>query len=195
MCHVRGVSRLVFAGVMAAVALLSGCPLGSTEVVSSRAYSGHENDQDANNFVNAYPSMVGTRLDDCQLCHKVGATLPKTLYNSCSYCHLIPFPDPGNYSPAPASYSETLNQFGLDYLNHGRDVAAFGKIAAIDSDQDGVANDTEIKAGRFPGSGSSWPGQPLAPTITLTLNQVKAMTQHPEFLLLNASCWCPRGSI
>jgi hypothetical protein len=188
----RGVFRLACICMIAAGAFLTGCPLGSTQVVSSRAYSGHENDQDANNFVNAYPAMVGTRLDDCQLCHRAGVanTSTKKIYNPCSYCHLIPFPDP-SYSTTdgglPNGYKGTLNQFGLDYLDHGRSVAAFIAIAAIDSDNDNALNDAEIKSGRFPGSAASKPGQPLGPTFTLTLDQVKAMTQHPEFLLLNAN--------
>ena len=34
--------------------------------VSSRSYRGHEDDTDANNLVRAYPSVVGSRLDDCR---------------------------------------------------------------------------------------------------------------------------------
>ncbi|MGA2478582.1 MAG: GEGP motif-containing diheme protein [Spirochaetia bacterium] len=170
--------------------LLTGCPAGSSAaapLVSTRAYSGHENDQDANNFVRAYPAKVGSRLDDCQLCHKVGATAPKTLYNPCSYCHLIQWPDPTNYSPTPVNYQATLNQFGLDYLNNGRTIAAFSAIASMDSDGDGATNIDEINDNRFPGSAASKPGQPFAPTISLTMSQVQTMTQHPEFLLMNTS--------
>ncbi len=36
------------------------CKKDSDEkVISSRSYSGHENDQDANNFVKNYPKTVG----------------------------------------------------------------------------------------------------------------------------------------
>ena len=45
---------------------------GEEPLVSSRAYKGHESDKDANNFVAAYPDALGTRLDDCQTCHKGG---------------------------------------------------------------------------------------------------------------------------
>jgi hypothetical protein len=175
--------------VMAGV-LLTGCPQGTpapAPLVSTRAYSGHENDQDANNFVRAYPARVGSRLDDCQLCHKVGVTAPKTLYNACSYCHLIQWPDPANYAPTPANYQATLNQFALDYLNNGRSVAAFTTIAGMDSDGDGATNADEIADNRFPGNAASKPGQPFAPTKILTLAQVQGMTQHPEFLLMNTS--------
>ncbi len=56
---------------------LFGCSddgvVDSTEVVSSRAYQGHASDVDINNFVKTHPSAVGTRLDDCQTCHKGGS--------------------------------------------------------------------------------------------------------------------------
>ena len=192
MCCTRGmVSGLALTLVVLAGALLTGCPAAeSPQIVSSRAYSGHENDQDANNFVRAYPAKVATRLDDCQLCHRAGVPLTSTkkIYNACSYCHLIPFPDPLTYTDGlPAGYQGTLNQFGLDYLNNGRSIAAFSAIASLDSDGDGYANDAEISDGRFPGNAASKPGQPLCPTVSLTLDQVKAVTQHPEFLLLNTT--------
>ena len=38
--------------------------------VESRAYVGHENDRDIQNFIQFYPRAVGTRLDDCQTCHR-----------------------------------------------------------------------------------------------------------------------------
>ena len=44
----------------------------SGDIVSSRSYRGHENDVDITNFVNVYPATVGTRLDDCQTCHRGG---------------------------------------------------------------------------------------------------------------------------
>jgi hypothetical protein len=177
--------------VLGSAALTACAPAGGpATIVSSRAYSGHESDQDANNFAQAYPAKVGSRLDDCQLCHTVGAFNTaggsKTLYNPCSYCHLTRWPDAA-YFPTPANYQATLNQFGLDYESHGRNVAAFAAIAGVDSDGDLVNNGDEIADNRFPGNALSLPGQSFAPTKTVTLAQVQAMTQHPEFLLLNAN--------
>ena len=41
------------------------------EQISSRSYKGHEDDMDANNLVNIYPSIVGTRLDERYACPRV----------------------------------------------------------------------------------------------------------------------------
>jgi hypothetical protein len=176
----------------AAVLLLAACPEPKTELVSSRAYSGHENDQDANNFVRAYPATVGTRLDDCQLCHSGGTVIdntPKsvTISNACNWCHLIQWPNSSYVSGYPVAYSDTLNPFGLDYKNSGRSQEAFATIANTDSDSDLSDNATEIAANRFPGNANSKPGQPLAPTKEFTLSQITAMTAHPQFLLMNTT--------
>jgi hypothetical protein len=87
----------------------------------------------------------------------------------------------------PANYQDTLNQFGLDYKNAGRSVAAFSTIASTDSDGDSSTNDVEIADDRFPGDANSKPGQTFAPTRTFTMSQIAALTQHPEFLLLNTN--------
>ena len=173
-----------------AALLFLGCPNNPPdELVSSRSYSGHESDLDANNFVRAYPAAVGTRLDDCQLCHRAGvaATDTSTIYNACNYCHLIPFPDATYTTGVPASYWDTLNDFGQDYMTAGRDEEAFATIAAEDSDGDTFSNTEEITDSRFPGNPNSKPGNPLAATIELTHAQVAAMTQHSQFLLMNTT--------
>jgi hypothetical protein len=179
---------------MPAALIVLGCPTQpEDELVSSRSYSGHESDQDANNFVRAYPAAVGTRLDDCQLCHRAGmaATSTSNIYNACSYCHLIPFPDtsiPPVYTDGvPVTYWDALNAFGQAYMTAGRDQDAFTAIAADDSDGDGFDNATEIADNRFPGNVNSKPGQSLAATIELTQAQVAAMTQHSQFLLMNTT--------
>jgi hypothetical protein len=132
---------------------------------------------------------MGTRLDDCQLCHRagVGGTSTSSIYNACSYCHLIPFPDTTYTDGVPATYWDTLNDFGQDYMTAGRDQAAFEAIAAMDSDGDLSDNATEIGDSRFPGNPNSKPGQPLAATMELTYAQVAAMTQHSQFLLMNTT--------
>jgi len=50
---------------------LAGSAAGQ-EAVSSRAYVGHETDADMNGFIRQYPGAAGTRLDDCQTCHRGG---------------------------------------------------------------------------------------------------------------------------
>jgi hypothetical protein len=195
----RSLLMIPLLALLLAAALLSflGCvnePSG--ELVSSRSYSGHESDLDANNFVRAYPAAVGTRLDDCQLCHHAGIEGTSTkdgpgglsdIENACSYCHLIPFPDTTYSDGVPATYWDTLNDFGQDYMTAGRTQAAFEAIAAEDSDGDLSDNAAEIADNRFPGNPNSKPGNPIAATIELTHAQVAAMTQHSQFLLMNTS--------
>jgi hypothetical protein len=191
----------IFAVLIAlATVLVPSCSLNTPAAstpISSRSYSGHTNDQDANNLVRAYPAIVSTRLDDCQTCHSAGlagtstGTGPKAITNACAYCHLKAFPDSvkaGGYTTGvPAAYSDTLNPFGKAYLNAGRSIDAFTTIASFDSDMDNYSNSAEIAAGRFPGNASSYPGQPLAPTKVLTYSQVASLSQHSQFLLMNAS--------
>jgi hypothetical protein len=176
--------------IVPALLLFLGCPEPTAELISSRAYSGHENDQDANNFVRAYPAALGTRLDDCQLCHSGGkvGTSTETITNACNYCHLIQWPDHAKYPTGhPAVWSDTLNPFGLDYYNHGQSKEAFQSIASLDSDGDTFDNATEIADNRSPGQATSKPGQPLAPTVEFTLSDIAAMTAHPQFLLMNTT--------
>ncbi len=169
----------------------------STPIVSSNAYSGHESDADANNFVNAYPSTVGTRLDNCQICHEGseitysdnGAPgITKNIANPCTYCHIRVFESADDYhSGYPSTYEDTLNPYGVAYKNAGRSVGALGDISGDDSDSDGYINSVEIADNRYPGDGDSKPGQPLAPIITLTWEQITAMASHSQFMLLNTT--------
>lgn len=80
------------------------------QISSSRAYTGHETDLDANNFASAYPSIIGTRLNDCQTCHRAGIEGTDTgqVYNGCGYCHLIPFPEKGCLTGVPKNFGDTL---------------------------------------------------------------------------------------
>jgi hypothetical protein len=187
---------LCLSPLVAAILLsLQACPDAGKreELISSRSYSGHENDQDANYFVRAFPSKLGTRLDDCQLCHRAGVagtstgTGSKAISNACNYCHLIAFPDSSYTDGVPASYHDTLNAFGLDYMGSGRSKEAFAAIMGLDSDGDGFANQAEIDDNRFPGTSASNPGLPLAPVATFSASQIVSMTQHSEFLLLNTT--------
>lgn len=165
----------------------------SEEIVSSRAYSGHESDADANNFVRTYPSTLGKRLDDCQTCH-TGGTIEyadtgkiKDIDNPCSYCHLKVFEDPSDFSSGyPSTYEATLNPYGLAYKNAGRSMDALLAISDQDSDSDTFTNADEIADLRFPGDKNSFPGQPLAPTIEYNWDNIIAMTSHEQFMLVNA---------
>jgi hypothetical protein len=190
--HRPAVLCLAAAAVCAALLSVQACddPGTKTEdLISSRSYSGHENDLDANAFVRAYPAAVGTRLDDCQMCHRAGvaATDTKNVYNACSYCHIYAFNDTSYVTGVPTSYHDTLNAFGLDYQSHGKGTAALAAIESLDSDGDTYANKDEIADNRFPGNAASNPGQALAITATLSSAQISSMTQHSQFLLMNTS--------
>jgi hypothetical protein len=170
--------------------LINGCDSTDDEdVVSSRAYKGHENDMDVNNFVRVYPHTVGTRLDDCQTCHTGGTVVQYgdkiRDKNPCDFCHYIPFPD-NDVEGAPASYWETLNEYGKAYDNAGSSEQALREIEDQDSDGDGYSNKDEIGELKYPGNETSMPGQPWAPIETFTINDLKSMTAHEEFLLVNS---------
>ena len=60
----------------------------------------------------------------------------------CTVCH-------------PEGNFKELNSYGKAYNNSGRNVDAVKAIDAVDSDQDGVANYDEIKAGTNPGDDTS----------------------------------------
>jgi hypothetical protein len=152
--------------------------------VSSRAYKGHENDMDANNFVSMYPSILGTRLDDCHTCHTGEVKDGKVASNACDNCHnlMLHGEEVGSHT-----FTETLNPFGLDYLNAGRNSEALKSIKDKDSDGDGFKNDEEILALRYPGSNLSKPGQSVATLRTVSVDELKAMPSHSQFMLANTS--------
>lgn len=182
---------------LAAFGLLAACGSSNDDnngsdpnIGSSRSYKGHTTDLDSNNLVKAYPALRATRLDDCQTCHRSGEVLEsgatkKTVYNPCTFCHArTADPKPEG---APTSIADTLNAFGKDYLAHGRTVQSLKDIANSDSDSDTFSNAAEIAALRYPGDAASFPGQKVAPTLTLTEAQIKAMTQSTQFMLMNAN--------
>jgi hypothetical protein len=148
---------------------------------SSRAYKGHQSDKDVNALVGVYPSIRGTRLDDCQTCH---AGRDK---NPCDYCHLVNHPTHGSKQPQPRVFADTLNPFGRDYARSGRSPAALEAIAALDSDGDGFSNQAEIAARKYPGDAQSKPGQRAAPMKVLSWEQIQAMPKTTELVLANLS--------
>ncbi|MCX5868569.1 MAG: hypothetical protein NT009_14020 [Proteobacteria bacterium] len=182
----------VIAGILALNLAIWGCGGSEKNVVSSRAYKGHATDQDILNFVKQYPKTVGTRLDDCQTCHASGTITisnKDTFKNACDYCHYIEYPDTTTSIAlgAPSSFADTLNLYGKDYLDQGRTQKSIKDIGSLDSDGDGSANEVEIAALRYPGDSSSNPGQQVAPIKIVSLDELKAMPSHSEFLLANAS--------
>ncbi|MBT3219895.1 MAG: hypothetical protein HN348_12465 [Proteobacteria bacterium] len=162
--------------------------------ISSRSYQGHQNVTDSNNLVTAYPDTIGTRLDDCHTCHTGGEftydaggnDIRTVSRNACDFCHLTQWPEDDYIEAQPTKYKETLNSFGLDYLDGGRDVAALTAMGSDDSDGDGHDNDSEIADLKYPGNDSSMPGQEVAPMVTYTMDELKALTQHTQFLLANS---------
>jgi hypothetical protein len=157
--------------------------------VKSRAYVGHENDQDIHNFIRQYPKAAGTRLDDCQTCHRSGAagTDTEREYSPCGYCHLLQYPSARYKTGVPKNYEDTLNSYGLAYKKAGRSAKAITAIAESDSDGDGFSNAKEIAGLRYPGDSGSRPGQPLAPAVTLNWNDIRKLPRQSQFMLMNTS--------
>jgi hypothetical protein len=165
------------------------------QLLSSRGYAGHQNNPDADTFVTAYPKLLGTRLDDCQTCHKgfifsyddAGGT-ERVFVNACDYCHLIQRPEQRTVfkEPLPTSYGETLNPYGLDYRKVGRTRHALSSIEGRDSDGDSFSNADELADLKYPGDPKSRPGQDVAPRRTFTLTDLQALPQHSELMLSNS---------
>jgi hypothetical protein len=159
------------------------------ETVKSRAYVGHENDRDIQNFIRQYPRAAGTRLDDCQTCHRSGisGTDTEREFSPCGYCHLTQYPNPRYKTGVPKNFEETLNSFGMAYKRNGRTAEALVAVSKTDSDGDGFANAEEISSLRYPGDAASRPGQPLAPTITLNWNKIQKLSRQTQFMLMNTT--------
>jgi len=163
--------------------------LTGQEKTSSRAYVGHENDRDIGNFVRQFPQAIGSRLDDCQTCHRGGVkgTDTEREFNPCGYCHLLEYPNPKYETGVPHDFKGTLNAFGLAYENGGRTAEALAAIAGQDSDGDGFSNGAEIAELRYPGDAGSRPGQPLAPVVFLSEADVRKLPSRAQFMLMNAT--------
>jgi hypothetical protein len=157
------------------------------EPVPSRAYVGHENDADIRGFIKHYPATAGTRLDDCQTCHRGGVkgTDAEREYSPCGYCHLLVYPSARYKTGVPKTAADTLNAYGLAYKKAGRGPEAFAAIDGLDSDGDGSRNGVEIAGLRNPGDPASRPGLPLAATISLGWEEIHKLPVQSQFLLMN----------
>ena len=186
-------AAILFMAITAAF-LITGCSNddngAAPTLQSSRSYQGHSTDADIDNFVRSYQHTVGTRLDDCQTCHKGAAVFDdeqeEVRANPCDYCHFVIHP-PEGWSGLPEGFDETLNRYGTDYDEAGRDAAAVLAIADMDSDEDGYTNATEIGDLRYPGDAGNYPGLPLCPVLTVTMDEIRNMPAHSQFGLANAN--------
>lgn len=147
----------------------------------------HQGEADAPNFQQAYPDLVGSKLDSCTLCHS-GGTYEKSpgsgkfvTVGSCQWCHMTYGYD------GSGDITKTINPYGMAYMSAGRSVAAFAAIEGSDSDSDTYTNKQELDALSYPGDATDDPTKTPAPRIVFSLADLEAMTVHSEFLLLNTS--------
>ena len=176
---------LGFAGWLA----VAGTGMKAPQEVSSRAYVGHETDADMKGFIRQYPGAVGTRLDDCKICHRGGVrgTDAEREYSPCGYCHLLVYPNPKYATGIPRTAADTLNAYGLDYKKAGRTFESFAAVAGQDSDGDGHRNGTEIADLRNPGDAASRPGLPQAPIIVLGWDEIRKLPVQFQLMLMNTT--------
>jgi hypothetical protein len=177
---------ILLATILFGWSLFAGNPAAK---VKSRAYVGHENDQDVQNFVQQYPKAVGTRLDDCQVCHRSGVAGTDTAreYSPCGYCHLLQYPNSKYKTGVPKGFEDTLNTFGLAYKKAGRTAAALANISSQDSDGDTFSNAKEIADLRYPGDGASRPGQPMTPVVSMNWKDIQKLPRHAQYMLMNTT--------
>lgn len=162
--------------------------LGLTLFVALVCYAAylHQNEIDSPNFLSKYPQVAGTKLDNCTTCHSGGSYTSggkTTTLGSCQWCH---YKTDYGANSSEANLLATLNPYGIDYLNAGRNVAALTAIEDLDSDGDGYPNIVEIAALRYPGDPNDDPTKVAAPSKVYARDQLEAMSQHTQFLLMNA---------
>ncbi len=124
----------------------------------------HEGEMDADKFLAVYPDKAGTKLDHCALCHSGGEYESKpgrwVSLGSCQWCHYSYGYDG---SGGQTALAETLNSYGMGYLDNNRNADAIRAIEDLDSDGDGFTNKVEIAANRFPGDDTDDPSLVAAP--------------------------------
>ena len=102
--------------VMVGISIFLGFVLSAATVFA--AYH-HQNEMDADKFLAIYPDKAGTKLDHCALCHSGGQYEKKpgvwVSLGSCQWCHYIT-----DYGRENQNIDQTMNPYGIDYKNHGR---------------------------------------------------------------------------
>lgn len=175
------VSKYLGFSVYASAVLLLAAVLGIS------AYKTHT-EKDSSLFFQTYPHLTGTRMDGCEACHSRIAALPPGARNgkpvvlsSCDSCHRTT-----DHGRKPG---KTLNAYGRDFMNAGRNAAAFAAIAGLDSDGDGSANAAELSAGTNPGDKESSPDRKPAPHMTISLSELiqKKIPSHSQTIFVNVS--------
>lgn len=160
------------------------CVVLATAAIAFAAYH-HEGETDSEKFLAVYPDKIGTKLDSCTLCHSGGQYEKKpgqfVTLGSCQWCHYTYGYD------ASGNILDTINTYGKDYHDNGRNAQAITAIKGLDSDGDGYTNDPEINATRFPGDANDDPSKVVAPYRIYTRAQLEAMGQQTQFLLMNTS--------
>ena len=131
----------------------------------------HEGENDAGRFLGAYPEKAGTKLDNCNLCHKGGSYVNSkentVNLGSCQWCHRA-----YGYDGQAGPIADTMNAYGVAYKNAGRTTAAVTAIDNLDSDGDTYSNAEEIEANTFPGDADDYPGLTPAPYRVYTLSLI-----------------------
>jgi hypothetical protein len=174
-------------GVKISIILASAVVLASALAVAFAAYKTHQ-ESDSEQFFKAYPNVVGTRLDGCDVCHARLQGIPPgqkggrpVLLSACVSCH--------NRTDYGRQAGDTLTPFGRDYLKNGRNAAAFDAIAKLDSDGDGATNAKELEAHTNPGDAASMPGKAAAPSVILSYDELirKKVRIYDEDLFMNVT--------
>ena len=159
--------------------------------MSSRSYQGHATDADINAFVRNYQHTVGTRLDDCQTCHKGAIVhddeLGEVRANPCDFCHYVIHP-PAGWTDLP----DGLRRDAQPLRRRPTSAPAATRRRSRPSPprtatSDGYTNEAEIQDLRYPGDAGSYPGLPLCPVLTVTMAELRAMPSHTQFGLANTN--------
>lgn len=169
--------------IIMALAILSGLVVSAFWPQPSQAAYHHMGEMDSDAFLSVHPDVAGSKLDSCSLCHS-GGEMPiggkPTSVGSCQWCHFSYGYD------AKGDIAGTLNSYGQDYLAMGRSAQAVQAIETKDSDADGYSNGEEIAAIRYPGDAGDDPTKVPAPYRVFTREELEALPQQTQFMLMNA---------
>jgi hypothetical protein len=153
------------------------------KALANAAYH-HGGDTDSDIYQKAYPEILGTKLDSCATCHSGGQYINHkgklTTVGSCQWCHYV-----SEYDEQSDRFEETLNSYGRDYRENGRNLDALTAIIHVDSDGDGYTNAEEIAALRYPGDIGDDPSKVTAPYRVFSRKELEALPQHTQFMLMN----------